>query len=150
MFRGVTAINMDAKGRIAMPSKYRGGLVEACDGKMVATIHLVSKCLLIYPLPVWEAIERELQELPTLKREVARIQRLVLGYASDIEQDGSGRVLLPSSLREHAGLDKKVVLVGQGKKFELWDETLWDEETDEARAQTKEQSMPEEVISISF
>lgn len=141
---------MDAKGRIAMPSKYREGLVDACGGKMVATIHLVSKCLLIYPLPVWEAIERELQELPTLKRDVARIQRLVLGYASDIEPDGSGRVLLPASLREYAGLTKKVVLAGQGKKFELWDEALWEQETEEAREQTNEQSMPEEVISISF
>ena len=141
---------MDAKGRIAMPSKYREELVETCGGKMVATIHLVSQCLLIYPLPAWEAIERELQELPTMKRDVARIQRLVLGYASDIEQDGSGRVLLPSSLREYVGLEKKVVLVGQGKKFELWDEALWEAETGEARAQTNEQSMPEEVISISF
>ena len=91
-----------------------------------------------------------MQELPTLKPEVARIQRLVLGFASDIEQDGSGRVLLPSSLREHASLDKKVVLVGQGKKFELWDELLWEEEKRAAQLQTTEQSMPDEVISISF
>ena len=141
---------MDAKGRIAMPSKYREGLLQACGGKMVATIHLTSKCLLIYPLPVWEGIERELQDLPTLKPEVGRIQRLVLGFASDLDQDGSGRVLLPASLREHARLEKKVVLVGQGKKFELWDEALWDEETQTAQAQTAELPMPDEVISISF
>ena len=72
MFRGVNPINMDAKGRIAMPSKYRDRLVDASAGRLVATIHLQVKCLLIYPLPVWEVIEQEIQDLPTLKPEVGR------------------------------------------------------------------------------
>lgn len=150
MFRGVNPINMDAKGRIAMPSKYRDRLVDACAGRLVATIHLQVKCLLIYPLPTWEGIEQEIQELPTLKPEVGRLQRLLLGYASDIELDSSGRLLLPSALRTHAGLDKKVVLVGQGKKLELWSEPQWDAERESGLGQAQDQPLPEELYTISL
>ena len=150
MFRGVNPINMDAKGRIAMPSKYRDRLVDASAGHLVATIHLQVKCLLIYPLPVWEVIEQEIQGLPTLKPEVGRLQRLMLGYASDIELDGSGRLLLPSALRAHASLDKKVVLVGQGKKLELWSELLWESERENGLGQAADQPLPEEFFSLSL
>ena len=109
MFRGVNPISMDTKGRIAMPTRYRDRLLDSSAGRLVVTIHLQAKCLLIYPLPVWEEIEIQIQELPALKAEVGRLQRLVLGYASDIELDGSGRMLLPNALRSHAQLDKKVV-----------------------------------------
>ena len=150
MFRGVNPINMDAKGRIAMPSKYRDRLVDASAGHLVATIHLQVKCLLIYPLPVWEVIEQEIQGLPTLKPEVGRLQRLMLGYASDIELDGSGRLLLPSALRAHASLDKKVVLVGQGKKLELWSELLWESERENGLGQAADQPLPEEFFTLSL
>ena len=150
MFRGVNPINMDAKGRIAMPSKYRDRLVDACAGRLVATIHLQVKCLLIYPLPIWEEIEQEIQELPTLKPEVGRLQRLLLGYASDIDLDGSGRLLLPGALRAHAGLDKKVVLVGQGKKLELWSESAWDAERESGLGQAADQPLPEELFTLSI
>ena len=150
MFRGVNPINMDAKGRIAMPSKYRDRLVDASAGRLVATIHLQAQCLLIYPLPAWETIEQEIQQLPTLRPEVARVQRLLLGYASDVELDGNGRLLLPSSLRSHAALDKKVVLVGQGKKLELWSESLWEAERATCLGQAKDQPLPEEFFAISL
>lgn len=150
MFRGVNPINMDAKGRIAMPSKYRDRLVDASAGRLVATIHLQVKCLLIYPLPVWEVIEQEIQGLPTLKPEVGRLQRLMLGYASDIELDGNGRLLLPSALRAHASLDKKVVLVGQGKKLELWSESLWESERESGLGQAADQPLPEEFFTLSL
>jgi MraZ protein len=141
---------MDAKGRIAMPSKYRDRLVDASAGCLVATIHLQVKCLLIYPLPVWEVIEQEIQDLPTLKPEVGRLQRLMLGYASDIELDGNGRLLLPSALRTHASLDKKVVLVGQGKKLELWSESLWESERESGLGQAADQPLPEEFFTLSL
>lgn len=141
---------MDAKGRIAMPSKYRDGLVEACAGRLVMTIHLQVKCLVIYPLPVWEDIEQELQELPTLKPEVGRLQRLISGYASDLDLDSSGRLLVPGALRTHAGLDKKVVVVGQGKKLELWSETQWDAERDRGLEQALGQPLPEEMYTLSL
>lgn len=133
-----------------MPSKYRDRLVDASAGRLVATIHLQVRCLLIYPLPMWEEIEQELQELPSLKPEVGRIQRLLLGYATDLELDGSGRLLLPASLREHAGLDKKVVLVGQGKKLELWSEAAWDAERVSGLDQAQDQPLPEELFTISL
>lgn len=148
MFRGVNPINMDAKGRVAMPSKYRDRLVDACAGRLVATIHIQAKCLLIYPLPVWETIEKEIQELPTLKPEVARLQRLLLGYATDVELDSSGRLLLSPALREHAQLDKKTVLVGQGKKLELWSEALWNAERDACFGQANDEPLPEEMYSV--
>ena len=142
---------MDAKGRIAMPTRYRDRLLDNSAGRLVVTIHLQAKCLLIYPLPVWEEIERQIQELPTLKPEIGRLQRLVLGYASDIELDGSGRLLLPNALRSHAQLDKKVVLVGQGNKLEVWAENLWLEERDDALAERgAEVSLPDELVSLSL
>lgn len=150
MFRGVNPINMDAKGRIAMPSKYRDDLMESCAGRLVMTIHLQVKCLVIYPLPIWEDIEQEIQELPTLKPEVGRLQRLITGYASDLELDSSGRLLIPGALRSHAGLDKKVVVVGQGKKLELWSEQLWDAERDRGLEQALSQPFPEEMYTLSL
>ena len=141
---------MDAKGRIAMPTRYRDRLLDSSAGRLVVTIHLQAKCLLIYPLPVWEEIEIQIQELPTLKAEVGRLQRLVLGYASDIELDGSGRMLLPNALRSHAQLDKKVVLVGQGKKLELWSEDLWNLERKSGLGMVADDPIPEELFSISF
>ena len=150
MFRGVNPISMDAKGRIAMPTRYRDRLLDSSAGRLVVTIHLQAKCLLIYPLPVWEEIEIQIQELPALKAEVGRLQRLVLGYASDIELDGSGRMLLPNALRSHAQLDKKVVLVGQGKKLELWSEDLWNLERKSGLGMVADDPIPDELFSISF
>ena len=142
---------MDAKGRIAMPSKYRDRLVDACAGRLVATIHLQVKCLLIYPLPMWEEIEQEIQELPRLKPEVGRIQRLLLGYASDIELDGNGRILLPAVLRGYAQLDKKAILLGQGKKIELWSESLWNDRRDEyLQIASKASELPEALHELSL
>ena len=88
--------------------------------------------------------------MPTLKPEVGRLQRLMLGYASDIELDGNGRLLLPSALRAHASLDKKVVLVGQGKKLELWSESLWESERESGLGQAADQPLPEEFFTLSL
>jgi MraZ protein len=111
VFRGVQHINMDAKGRLAMPARQREPLLSISAGQIVVTIDTQAACLVIYPLPEWERIEKDIQSLPTLKPAVKRFQRLVLGYATDLELDGNGRLLLPQSLRDHAQLDKRVVLV---------------------------------------
>lgn len=151
MFRGVQHINMDAKGRLAMPAKHRERLLSDCQGQLVATINTQAKCLSIYPLPTWEIIEKDIQDLPTLNPAVARFQRMVIGHASDLEFDGSGRVLLPASLREYAGLEKKVVLVGMGKKLELWSEDQWLQERAESLAETvTEDAVPAEMLSLSL
>lgn len=151
MFRGVQHINMDAKGRLAMPARQRDPLISECEGHVVVTIDTQSTCLTIYPLPEWERIERDIQNLPALKPAVKRFQRLMLGYATDLELDGSGRMLLPPALREYAKLDKKLVLVGQGNKFELWSEDLWLAEREKALQDSgPEAELPEELMSLTL
>jgi len=151
VFRGVQHINMDAKGRLAMPARQREPLLSQCAGQIVVTIDTQAACLVVYPLPEWERIEREIQNLPTLKPAVKRFQRLVLGYATDLELDGSGRMLLPQSLREYAQLDKKLVLVGQGNKLELWSEVLWLAERDQALQDSGSATeLPDELMSLTL
>ncbi|HEY1026401.1 MAG TPA: division/cell wall cluster transcriptional repressor MraZ [Pseudomonas sp.] len=125
MFRGANAISLDAKGRLAMPSRYRDELVSRCGGQLIVTIDAVDPCLCVYPLPEWELIENKLRELASFREENRRLQRLLIGNAVDLELDGSGRFLVPPRLREYARLDKRAMLVGQLNKFQLWDEDAW-------------------------
>ncbi|KUJ74712.1 division/cell wall cluster transcriptional repressor MraZ [Thiomicrospira sp. XS5] len=126
-FRGINSINVDAKGRLAIPKRYRESISEASENQLVATIDLHSPCLLIYTMDEWEVIERKLMSLPNMDPQARLVQRLLLGHASEMEMDGQGRVLLPSLLREHAKLEKEAILLGQGNKFELWSQSAWDE-----------------------
>lgn len=111
---------------MVMPTRYRAPLEEQAASKVVATVDR-DQCLLIYPLPEWERTERKLMDLPTLHAQSRRLQRLMVGYATDLELDGHGRLLLPPELREFAGLTRFGMLIGQGNRFELWDETRWGE-----------------------
>lgn len=129
MFRGVSQLNLDTKGRIAIPSRYRAVLEDKAQGRVVVTVDR-DGCLLLYPSPEWDQIEQMLMSRPNLHPQVRRLQRLLVGHATDCELDAQGRLLLPSPLREFAGLDKKVVLVGQGNKFEIWDEQNWSRNRD--------------------
>ncbi len=131
MFRGVANLNLDSKGRLAMPAKYRDALLSRSEGRLIVTAD-PSKCLLIYPFPDWEPIEQKLNGLSSFNPQTRALQRLVVGMASDTEMDGAGRILLSAPLRQFAGLDKNVVLVGQGGKFELWDEDQWNVQLDQA------------------
>jgi len=126
-FRGVSNLSLDAKGRIVLPARYRERLLEICQSQLIVTIDTDQPCLLIYPLPEWELIEEKIESLPSFNPTTRRIQRLLIGHATEVEVDTNGRMLLSNPLREYARLGKKVVLIGQGKKFELWDELLWAE-----------------------
>lgn len=152
MFRGVNALNLDAKGRMALPTRYRDSVQSSCDGKMVVTVDTEEKCLLLYPLPDWEVIESKIEALPSFNRHARKVQRLLIGHANDVELDASGRFLVPPMLRQYAELDKRVVLVGQGKKFEIWDEDVWNRERDAWLTPNDDDGddMPEELLSLSL
>lgn len=125
MFRGATLVNLDSKGRLSVPTRYRDQLNESASGQMVCTIDINHACLLLYPLPEWEIIEQKLSRLSSMNPQERRVQRLLLGHASECQMDSAGRLLIAPVLRQHAGLTKEVMLVGQFNKFELWDETAW-------------------------
>jgi MraZ protein len=109
------------------------------------------QCLLLYPLPDWEEIERKLMRLPTLHPQTRRLQRLMVGHATDLELDGHGRVLLPPKLREFADLARQAVLIGQGNRFELWDEARWNERRDEwLKGEEPGTDLPAELESLSL
>ena len=101
MFRGVTKVTLDAKGRLAIPTRYREKLISRCDGQTVVTVDR-DYCLLIYPYPDWEEIERKLIRLPSLNKQARRLQRLMVGHATELELDGNGRILISKELREFA------------------------------------------------
>lgn len=150
MFRGVNALNLDSKGRLAIPTRYREELVRIANGQMVITVDR-DHSLLLYPLTEWEEIERKLVKLPSFNIQARRLQRLLIGHATEVELDGNGRILLPPLLREFASLDKAVVMIGQGNKFEIWDEAKWNARRAEwLSAAESEGELPDELGSLSL
>jgi len=131
MFRGDFALTMDTKGRLAVPSRYRERLADACGGKLVVTISLLERCLVAYPFPDWQRIENTLDGLPALDQKAQAISHLLIGHATELDMDAQGRILLPQSLRDFAQLGKRVRMVGQIRKFELWNEATWAARRDE-------------------
>ena len=131
VFRGINSATLDAKGRMALPTRVREQVAELSGGHLVVTIDTRERCLLLYPLPLWEDVQRKVENLPNVNPRSRTLQRLLIGHATDLEPDANGRVLLPQKLREYAGLDKKLVLVGQGNKVEIWSEPRWEARMDE-------------------
>ena len=125
MFRGIHTVNLDAKGRMAIPKRYRQRLMGIAAGQLIVTIDPEESCLLLYPQPEWEEIEAQIAALPSLNKVARRLQRLLIGHAVEVEMDSNGRILIAAPLRDYATLNKQMVLLGQGKKFELWDEKCW-------------------------
>ncbi|MFQ5643125.1 MAG: division/cell wall cluster transcriptional repressor MraZ [Thiogranum sp.] len=126
MFRGGSSVKLDAKGRMALPTRYRALITERYDGRLVLTVH-DDGCLLLYPQPEWEDIELQLVRTPNQDRRTRDMQRMLVGYATEVELDGNGRILIAPRLRDFANLDKSVALVGVGKKFEIWNEESWEQ-----------------------
>lgn len=125
MFRGISTINLDDKGRLTIPVRSREQLTDLAT-TVVVTIDTHDQCLLLYTLEEWENIEKKIQQLPAFDPAARRVQRLLIGHATEIEVDNNFRILLPPELRAYAGLEKQVKLVGQGRKFEIWDSEIWD------------------------
>jgi MraZ protein len=131
VFRGVTQLALDAKGRLAIPGKHREALTGPPDSGERTLIVTAdpSRCLLVYPRATWEPIQARLMSLSSFNEQIRGLQRLLVGHADEVDMDGAGRILVPPALRQYAALDHHVVLVGQGNKFELWDDARWQHET---------------------
>lgn len=149
-FRGVSNLSLDAKGRVVLPARYRERLADICKSQLVITIDTDQPCLLLYPLNEWELIEEKIEALPSFNPMTRRIQRLLIGHATDVEVDSNGRMLVATPLREYAKLDKKVVLIGQGKKFELWDEAMWTQRMGEWLTDESDAEMPEALAELTL
>jgi MraZ protein len=125
MFRGANAINLDTKGRLTVPTRYRQSLMDDCQGQLVCTVDNRQSCLLLYPFPEWDIIEEKISKFSTMNPDERRIQRLLIGYATDVDMDKSGRVLIAPTLRQYANLDKEIMLVGQRNRIEIWSQSTW-------------------------
>jgi MraZ protein len=155
MFRGATKVTLDDKGRMVMPTRYREQISVESAGKLVVTIDVATddreRCLLIYPASEWDKTESKLMSLPTLHPKSRKLQRLMVGHAADVDLDGHGRFLLSQELRDFAGLQKVGMLIGQGKRFELWDETRWNEQRDEwLKSEETLTDLPPDLDSLSY
>lgn len=131
MFRGIHQVSVDAKGRMSLPSRLRDEFAQYDDDTVVVTIDPATRCLLMYPISEWEVIQQKLDKLPSFQTQARRLQRLLVGHATDLDIDKAGRVLLPAPLREFAHLNKKITLLGQGKKVEIWSQEEWDAQREE-------------------
>ncbi|MEO0442867.1 MAG: division/cell wall cluster transcriptional repressor MraZ [Pseudomonadota bacterium] len=147
MFYGSHAINMDAKGRIAIPTRVRELLQECCEGRIVLTAHTENRCLHLFPETQWLEILPKIEALPSFNKISRRAKLLLIGHASPLELDANGRVLLPPTLREYAGLEKKLILVGQGKGLELWSEEGFAHYID---ASVDDEEMPEGMQNLAL
>jgi len=157
VFRGVSTINLDVKGRIAIPTRYRAELQESCERQMIVTIAMDERCvgeagcLWLYPLPEWEKLELTISKLPALNKMAGRLRRFLIGNATECDMDAQGRLLLPEKLRTFAGMEKHIVLVGQLNKFEVWSAPAWGEKESELmKADDVSASDLEELSSLSF
>lgn len=132
MFRGSVTVNLDEKGRIAIPSRYREKVQKASKGELVVSIAVTSRgvgmtdCLWIYPLTEWEVFETKLKNLRSSSEKISDFKRFVVGSAFDCEMDSQGRIMIPEKIRKFANLtDKRMVLAGNIDRLELWNEEVW-------------------------
>ncbi|CEG56424.1 division/cell wall cluster transcriptional repressor MraZ [Legionella fallonii] len=152
MFRGINTITIDTKGRLAIPTRYRSALGAEDKIPVVITIDTDETCLLLYTAAEWQIIENNLQKLPSFNAAARRIQRLLIGHATDVEVDSNGRVLVPTVLRNYAQLEKDVVMIGQGNKFEVWNKDLWESKREQWLVEVASQTdgLPDEMKTFSL
>ena len=125
MFQGASALNLDVKGRMAVPMKHREPLSLPSQGKLTLTAHREG-CLLMYPLAHWEPIRDKVMKFPALDPAAAVWKRLLIGFAEEHVLDSNGRVLISPELRKFAGIERLVMFIGQGTYFEIWNANAWD------------------------
>jgi MraZ protein len=142
VFQGASAINLDAKGRMSIPAKHRDALSIQCEGRLTLTRH-PDGCVMLFPRPVWEQHRQQIAGWPMQAR---AWQRIFLGYATDVEMDSAGRILIAPELRAAVGLDKEVMLMGMGSHFEIWDTAKMAEK----ELQAMEAGTPDVLANFSF
>jgi MraZ protein len=125
MFRGRYEHTIDSKGRISIPSKFREILTEKYDDRLVITNF--DHCLVAFPYEEWSVLEHKVNSLSLVKKEAKTFLRFFYSSAIDCMIDKQGRLLIPQTLRDYANLQKDVILVGEGKKIEIWAKERWEE-----------------------
>jgi len=152
VFRGFNKISIDSKGRLAVPSRYRDLIAVQAEKNLVITLNPLDRSLWLYPLPEWEVIEDKLATLSDFDKQSRRTKQMMRGYASDCQLDSQGRILLPKELRSYAEITKQAVILGQGNKFEIWNEKAWDAQRDEWLESVGDDSVPtpESLQSLSL
>jgi MraZ protein len=132
VFQGATELSLDAKGRLAIPTRHREALTSN-GGGVVLTAH-PDRCLLLYPRAAFSPISAKIATLSSFNEQARWWQRLLVGFAEEVDLDGSGRILVSPALRKFADFKKDVMLVGQGSHFEIWDAGVWDQKLEDALA----------------
>ena len=135
---------------MAIPARYREMISVQCAGHLVLTIDTEERCLLLYPIDEWEIIQAKIDALPSLNPIARRLQRLLVGHASDLDMDSHGRLLIPALLLEYAGLNKKTILLGQGRKFEIWNEANWNATRDRYLQEVDAEELPDALLNLSL
>ena len=139
-FKGGPVLTLDGKGRITVPARYRDVLMAAVNGQMmVSKTHV--RCLTLFPRPVWDQFEAKLN---AMSAKGDGLRRLYIGSATEAQIDGASRVLLPPELRSWAGLEKEVVFMGMGNRFELWDKATYEAH----EAKVLEQDMGDQLADL--
>jgi MraZ protein len=131
MFRGRYNHQVDTKGRLSVPSRFREVLAAASEGRLILTNF--DECLWAFTVPEWQELERKVSALPQFMEEVKALQRVFISAAVECPIDRQGRILIPPTLREYAGLSRDVVIVGMTRRFEIWAKERWDEVFERAR-----------------
>ena len=142
MFQGASAINLDAKGRMSIPAKHRDALSIQCEGRLTLTRH-PDGCVMLFPRPVWEQHRQQIASWPMQAR---AWQRIFLGYATDVEMDTAGRILVSPELRAAAGIEREVMMMGMGSHFEIWDAAKMAEKEQQAM----DAGTPDVLANFSF
>jgi len=152
VFRGFNRISIDNKGRLAVPSRYRELISVQAENSLVITLNPLDRSLWLYPLPEWEVIEDKLASLSDFDKQSRRTKQMMRGYATDCQLDSQGRILIPKELRDYSELSKKAVILGQGNKFEIWNEKAWEAQRDEWLETVGDDSVPtpESLQSLSL
>ena len=122
-FHGATVLTLDAKGRLAIPTRHRDALLDTSK-TLVLSAH-PDGCALIYPESDWERVRAQAEKFPSFHPQASWWKRLLLGFEEHVTPDGAGRILISPALRMHAKLEREVMMVGQGRYFELWDSGVW-------------------------